>query len=334
MMTDRLKHCVNEAMRSRPIARLFQGQLPAPIFQELYEALQQALTQRLSAQAEAEDWQTSLQQAAQQVLTEERLAQLAIAAQQYPPRSPLRQYALSELVAAIRLVKQPAPLNEAVFHRTLSYLCEKIDQYDPQRGPVMAWVNYSLKQMPRQLQQEQTDSRVISSRRKLFRTKLMLRRFTREADSEILFPWLWLQLKAGRLVPELMPMLAAIAWFQTLARTGSDDWLFEIAIEINHDAPAIAQTAAVPVETLSQSAAATLSDEIRQYLETDPDGLLQKHVQGRRQATFQTIALARLNGDSWASLAEALQVPVPTLSCFYERYLKRIASQIKQYVQM
>ncbi len=85
------------------------------------------------------------------------LLQLAISAQQSPPRSPGRQIALTKLVNGIvrsgRLCypqksQFPDQLYQDIYHEArqelLLYICEKIDKYDAERGSVMTWVNVLL----------------------------------------------------------------------------------------------------------------------------------------------------------------------------------------------
>ena len=85
------------------------------------------------------------------------LLQLAISAQQYPPRSPERQLALTKLIIGIvrscRLCHPqksqfPAAVYENIYDEArqelLLYICEKIDKYDAERGSIMAWVNMLL----------------------------------------------------------------------------------------------------------------------------------------------------------------------------------------------
>ena len=86
----------------------------------------------------------------------EQLKQLALAAQQQLPLTPGRQLALRQLVNGIlssgRLCR-PQPGNfsgvyediydEAV-QELLLYICQNIDKYNPERGEVMAWVNFLL----------------------------------------------------------------------------------------------------------------------------------------------------------------------------------------------
>lgn len=85
------------------------------------------------------------------------LQQLAIEAQQHPPRSGGRRLALTKLVYEILhsgRLRHPqksqflAQFYEDVFDEArqelLLYICENIDKYDAERGCVMAWANVLL----------------------------------------------------------------------------------------------------------------------------------------------------------------------------------------------
>ncbi|MEM8807952.1 MAG: hypothetical protein AAGF01_18175 [Cyanobacteria bacterium P01_G01_bin.38] len=362
-----LNQLADEVLRSRKIGRSYQGQFPAPLYQDLYDNLRNQVLRNLTLECDRlrdrpynlngtlpipenlswDEWATRQRfKAARAILTDECLSQLAQTAQQYPSGDSLRQYALSELVQALRLVKQAdttAAHAPDTLNRTLSYVCEKIEQYDPKRGPVIAWVNYHLKLTPGLIQQEQQDKVIQSSRRKLFRTRLMLKRLMQSASLETLLSWLYLYLK--KLINQILVTygLIPLTFFHRLShlysldRSAVETFLFDLAAAVIHTSPKIsfAEPETAPLENISTpNTHNTLSDEIRQYLETDPDQILQKHIQGCRRATFQTIALARLNGQRWSDLAAEFNIAVPTLSSFYERTLKQIAPRIKEYIQI
>ena len=93
------------------------------------------------------------------VLNDEYLKKLGQAAQQYPPQSELRSYALTELIKAIQLSGRlcrphknnfPAHVYQLLYEEamieTLTYICLNIDKYDPNRGQkkFMNWVNFRL----------------------------------------------------------------------------------------------------------------------------------------------------------------------------------------------
>ena len=87
---------------------------------------------------------------------DEQLKQLAISAQRYPPLTQGRQLALTKLVQAIlksgRLCRPQrenflycyADIYEEAQQELLFYICQHIDKYNPELGPVMRWCNVLL----------------------------------------------------------------------------------------------------------------------------------------------------------------------------------------------
>lgn len=74
-------------------------------------------------------------------------------------------------------------------------------------------------------------------------------------------------------------------------------------------------------------------NQLRQLLQTDPDQCFQStHVRHHPQATFQTIALGRLDEKSWDALSQELKVKVPTLSGFYQTALERFKPVFRKYL--
>lgn len=73
--------------------------------------------------------------------------------------------------------------------------------------------------------------------------------------------------------------------------------------------------------------------DIRQYIKEDPDNLFRStYVANNPNANFQDIALRVLEGWSWREISTELAVKVPTLSSFYQRSLKKFASNFKEYL--
>ena len=74
-----------------------------------------------------------------------------------------------------------------------------------------------------------------------------------------------------------------------------------------------------------------LSDLLCQYIAQDPQKLFQStHIRNRPDANFKTIALAKLNNKSWEVISENFNIPVSSLSSFYNRWCRRFASLIEQ----
>lgn len=79
--------------------------------------------------------------------------------------------------------------------------------------------------------------------------------------------------------------------------------------------------------------APSLSEAVKACIVEDPEGLFkQACVVDHPGATFQYIAIRRLEGDAWTDLSAELTVSVPTLSSFYRRCLARFSDKLKDYV--
>ncbi|MEM9483744.1 MAG: hypothetical protein AAGA83_08635 [Cyanobacteria bacterium P01_F01_bin.116] len=161
---------VEMMMRSRKVGRPPRGQPLTGIYKDICDRIRQQLTQLLQDCLEKgllqpdPIWGYQLRgQATQAALSDPLLKGLALEAQRQPHPSPLRRHALLQLVEAIRACGRLARphrgkfspsfydlLYEEAVNRTLVYVCQKIDTYDPNRGQAqkfMNWVNFRLDRM-------------------------------------------------------------------------------------------------------------------------------------------------------------------------------------------
>ncbi|MDZ4877309.1 MAG: hypothetical protein CLLPBCKN_006744 [Chroococcidiopsis cubana SAG 39.79] len=88
----------------------------------------------------------------------ERLKQLVLTAQQHPPKTPERQKALDWLFQAIlssgklyypyqgKFVYHYEEIKQEAVQNLFLCLCEKIDQYDPERAEVITWCSFLLRE--------------------------------------------------------------------------------------------------------------------------------------------------------------------------------------------
>lgn len=159
-------------LRSRKICRPPTGQTLQGIYQEVYQQLKQHLEGYVNEhidkcnpqEMEVREWANTLRNKAfKEVLNDTQLKKLALVAQQHSANSESRQQALIELVNAIllscRLCRPhrgliPDNLYELIYdeavNQTLVYVCQKIDNYDPERGieqKFINWVNFRLDKM-------------------------------------------------------------------------------------------------------------------------------------------------------------------------------------------
>jgi hypothetical protein len=80
-----------------------------------------------------------------------------------------------------------------------------------------------------------------------------------------------------------------------------------------------------------------LAQILRDYLSQDPEQIFcTVYIRNRPDANFSTIALAKFSGQSWETMSEQLDIPVSTLSSFYNRWCRRFASllatKLKKYL--
>ena len=265
-------------LRARPLCRQYKGQSLSGIYQEIYHQVKSHLVNKIVRECQKSnfsslityEWLNIIQlEIFRKVLNDTRLKQLALNAQQQPPHSSLRSYALTELVKAIQISNQlcyphrqlfasdfyPLIYEEAVV-QTLTYICTNIEQYDPKRGKgkFMSWVNFKL------------DKTVLICRR----------RFDLSTKYD----------------------LCSLPEFEMIAE---------------------------PPKPLA------LADLLYQYLEQDPQQVFQKtYISGNPQANFQVIALKRLAGKSWKSIAKDLESNISTLSAFYRRNCQKFKPLLQQ----
>ena len=73
-----------------------------------------------------------------------------------------------------------------------------------------------------------------------------------------------------------------------------------------------------------------LAQILREYLTQDPDNIFATvYIRNRPEANFSNIALAKFSGRSWEEISRQLNIPIPTLSSFYNRWCRRFAPLLK-----
>jgi hypothetical protein len=77
------------------------------------------------------------------------------------------------------------------------------------------------------------------------------------------------------------------------------------------------------------------AQSLRQFLEEDPEGLLQaESLQKRADVTFQFLALEKYVKDrTWESMANELGIPFSTLNNFFDRRLHKLMPYFHKYLQ-
>lgn len=209
---------------------------------------------------------------------DESLRHLVDAARSHPSGSRERRRALAQLISVLQRSKQLTRPHRGQFQgfyediyqealqRLFTYVCDRIDDYNAERGRVLQWVNF-----------------------------LLSRRFFIEASREVL--------------PTVPKGIDA----KTVKRLSLE--------ELDSNQPSELDTQLAP----------SLSEDLKRYIQEDPERLFQTTcVEKHPSASFQYIALRRLDGYSWKEISTELGVRIPTLSSFYQRCITRFAPQCKQ----
>lgn len=350
---------VDEMLRSRPICRPPRGQPLSGIYLDIFQTVQRQLQQNVEQTIDdynpqrtpVRKWANGLRDGAlKQVLNSDRLTQLALQAQRYKPRTQEWQYALKELLNAIRRsgklshqYQSAVDIYEDAVTRTLFWVCQNINTYNPSKGKFIAWVNYRLDMMLREIQQEVKDPLIQSIEGKVIRKKYQLTaliRKTKEADFK---SWLTLNLKG--LIPDKglsMQVVFILAVLLVLSQLISqkpilgNSLVFEMSKEFLSLSSRLYEFAneSKTLDDIAQPQEKPfLSETLRQYIEDDPAKLFNKHIREHPQATFQAIALGRLDGRTWKEMSEYFGIGIPTLNNFFQRRMRELAPEIRRYVQ-
>nr|RNJ65257.1 MAG: hypothetical protein EDM05_32140 [Leptolyngbya sp. IPPAS B-1204] len=340
-----------QILKARQVARPFRGQLTG-IYQEIVEQAQAQLQQMLEHRIDSYDyhrdpvrqWAEHLRQEVFQIiLSRSCLQHLALAVQQQQPKTDRYQYAICELIQAIKLSGKlartqlaPEIYQEAVNH-TLLWVCQNIYAYNPSRGEFMVWVNYRLDKIGQATQQAQQDPYTQAIRAKIIKTKYQLSALMRQLKPSDLLDWLGLYLRKWipslnfPIVVSLITLLSLTALVQQSPK--KDALLFEVAQELLNLPPPLVYSEELSLVNISKEEELSLVDALRQYVEEDPDQLFQNHIKGHPEVTLQTILLARLDDETWQSLSQRTGVKIATLSNFFQRSLTSLAPQIRAAIQ-
>ncbi len=87
------------------------------------------------------------------------------------------------------------------------------------------------------------------------------------------------------------------------------------------------------LENLISSEPISLSEQIRQCIEDDPEGIfIKEHIKGHRKANFQAIAIRRYSGGPWKDISVEWGIGITSLHNFYQRCVKKFAPKFREYL--
>lgn len=85
------------------------------------------------------------------------------------------------------------------------------------------------------------------------------------------------------------------------------------------------------LENLPSVPPISLFEEVRQYIESDPDKIfINEHIKGHPYANFQAIAIKRYSGVTWKDISAQWGIGITTLNKFYLRCVEKFAPKIRE----
>lgn len=345
---------IDKLLRSCGILRC----LPKPltgVYLDIHQALQQQLHQEITQNLDkyqlqniaVEAWIYEVRTSAlQKVINEAYLQQLALEVQKHQLLTKQWQYAFEALTNAILLSNKllhKAKIYDDVYEEAKNelwiWLYQNINSYNPSKGKFTAWLNFRFDMILRDSQVAKHDPFIQKSNSKIIREKYKLTNIIKNINREKLNFWLKLQTK--QLLPYFLSVKISLILTmnflisQLLIKNPAvgNSFLFEI---VKQSLPNFTTTANIDneIEKIPQvKPEKLLSEQLREYLETDPNNILQKHIRAHPEVTFQVIAIKRLEGVSWQELSETFNVKIPALSNFFQRHLQKIAPEIRKHIQ-
>ena len=326
------------------------------VYLDIYQALQQYLYEDIALNFDKyrlinfpmETWVNELRtRVFQKVVNESILQQLALEIQRHQPLTKEWQYAfgvLTNLVLLSDKLLHKANIYSDIYEEAKNelwiWLYRNIHTYNPHKGKFTAWLNFRFDMILRQKYRvENYDPFIQKLNVRIIKNKYKLTNIIKNINQEKLNFWLTLEIK--KLLPcivssKILLFLTVNFLISRLIITNplaANSLLYEM---VKQSLPAFTKlnNADDEIENIPQVGSEnSLSEQILEYLETDPHQLLQKHIRAHPEATFQFIVLKRLEGISWQELSNTLNIGIPALSNFFQRNLQKIAPEIRKYIQ-
>ena len=74
-------------------------------------------------------------------------------------------------------------------------------------------------------------------------------------------------------------------------------------------------------------------EQIKEIINKDPENyLISQHLKDRSDANLKVILIFLLSGKKWREISDNLDVPLTTVSCFYQRRMHKIVSFLMKYI--
>ncbi|MGK7884240.1 MAG: hypothetical protein AB4057_06365 [Crocosphaera sp.] len=218
-------------------------------------------------------------------------------------------------------------------NRTLYWVVTHLEEYDPEKGRFMSWVNYRLQKYLWEVKQETVEPFIQKNHAQIIRYKHKLATVINKVGrvgiqsyllgfaDHVIFRWIVLlnycySLKKSHPndLDAILKMIAeASVTGLPLQRINSES-LNQLEFSVNSSSP-------------------SLLELTRSYIELDPDNLLKVTPKKYPHVTFQKILLERLNCQEWQDIAHRYQVNASSLRTFFQRNLNKFSGHIRQFVE-
>lgn len=351
---------VKSAMRTRTICRPRQGQSLEGIYLEIFQTARQQMRCQFERAIDnynpqlmpVRDWLISVRDGAfQEALEPDVLEQLAVKAQSCSCQNQdERRYALTELINALRISgkllsqgRYPSDIYHDAVNQTLLFVAQNVDAYNPQKGRFIAWVNYRFSKILREVQKEIKDPFFQSINALLVRKKYRLTALIDEVGKAGIANWLEMGVRGGfsqeysaGQITLMLCLMAYLYRFRQNNKKQANLLLLKIA-ESSLDCSISFQEdrfSPIPEDLAVREEIPCLSERVREYFITDPEGLCQKSIASHPKVTFQAIALAYLEGKQWQEISSQFKLGISAVKNFFWRYFKSISPSIKRYIQL
>jgi len=259
----------------------------------------------------------------------------------YPTQAQQRR-AMDKLLNALRFSDRlrgrghyPVDVYDDGVNRTLCWVAFHIDQFNPEQGDFLSWVNYRLDILLREAKAETLDPLVRSQYAQIIRRKYQLRVITSQVGKAGLSFWLTIRVKGIGFNPQIISWLAILCQLSQL-RMVNRALSEQIFLDLAKMSLSLSPLRQVDEESHFYENLAhpeeqpCLSELIEEYIGSNLNFLSRNHVQNCPKATLKAILKARLEDRSWQEIADSFSLTIAVVKNFFSRQIKAVAPLVEQ----
>lgn len=229
----------------------------------------------------------------------------------------------------------PVDIYDDAVNRTLCWVAFHIDQFNPEQGDILSWVNYRLDILLRKAKAETLDPLVRAQYGQIIRRKYQLAAITSQVGKAGLGFWLTMRVKSigfNQQIISWLVILCQLSQIRMVNQSLSEQIFLDLAkmslslspLRQVDEESALYENLAQPEEQ------PCLSELIKEYIDSDPSLLSRNHVQNCPKATLKAILKARLEDQSWQEIADSFGLTIAAVTNFFSRRMKTVAPLIEQ----